>query len=57
MLLKGFVFNIEYEVNPDCAKANQWRMNAARRDLNLRGPTTHPAYRYTPCVPYSQNGW
>ena len=50
------VLNIEYDVNPNCATANAWHMNSARRDLNLVGPT-HSAYRYTPCIPDSQLFW
>lgn len=50
------VLNIEYDVNPDCARANAWHMNSARRDLNLVGPT-HPAHRYAPCIPNSQPVW
>ncbi|HEX2913328.1 MAG TPA: endo alpha-1,4 polygalactosaminidase [Chloroflexia bacterium] len=50
------VFNIEYNTNPDCATANAWHMNSARRDLNLVGPTSS-GYRYSPCVPDSVNNW
>lgn len=50
------VLNIEYNVNPDCATANAWHMNSARRDLNLVGPT-NPHYRYAPCVPDGQVFW
>jgi hypothetical protein len=50
------VFNIEYDVDPDCDTANTWRMNSARRDLNLVGPT-HPDYRYSPCIPDGQGHW
>jgi hypothetical protein len=49
-------FNIEYEVDPDCATANEWHMNSARRDLNLVGPI-HADYEYAPCVPDDQNSW
>jgi len=50
------VFNIEYNVNPDCATANAWKMNSARRDLNLVGPT-NANYRYAPCIPDTQDSW
>jgi hypothetical protein len=50
------VMNIEYNVDPDCAAANVWHMNSARRDLDLVG-RANPAYRYTPCVPDSQDSW
>ncbi|MEI7769441.1 MAG: endo alpha-1,4 polygalactosaminidase, partial [Chloroflexales bacterium] len=49
-------FNIEYNVDPDCATANAWHMNSARRDLNLVGPTD-PQYRDTPCIPDTQDSW
>jgi len=49
-------FNIEYDATPNCAQANRWHMNSARRDLNLVGPTS-PDYRFTPCVPYTQTTW
>jgi len=56
-LAKGkAVFNIEYNVNPNCTQANAWHMNSARRDLNLVGPT-NKNYSYKPCVPDSQNTW
>lgn len=50
------VFNIEYDATPDCEQATRWRLNAARRDLNLVGPT-HRDYRFQPCVPYDQTTW
>jgi hypothetical protein len=50
------VLNIEYEVNPNCATANSWHMNSARRDLNLVAPT-NAAYSYSPCIPNTQNNW
>ena len=50
------VFNIEYNTDPNCALANQWQMNSARRDLNLVGPT-NPKYRFQPCVPYTKTNW
>lgn len=49
-------FNIEYATDPDCALANAWRMNSARRDLGLVGPK-EGSYRFEPCVPYAQNSW
>jgi hypothetical protein len=50
------VFNIEYDVDPNCAWANANRMNSARRDLHLVGPT-HQNYLYRPCVPDDQDQW
>jgi hypothetical protein len=50
------VFNIEYNTNPDCKRANSWQMNSARRDLNLVGPT-NSRYRYSPCIPDTKNSW
>ena len=50
------VFNIEYSVNPSCTQMNQWRMNSARRDLNLVGPKSN-GYRYSPCIPDTQDNW
>jgi len=50
------VLNIEYNVDPNCAAANVWPMNSARRDLDLVGPT-NPDYLYAPCVPDSQDFW
>lgn len=49
-------FNIEYNVDPDCAQANAWHMNSARRDLDLVGPL-NPDYYFAPCVPYDQAAW
>ena len=49
-------FNIEYNVDPECAVANAWHMNSARRDLDLLGPT-NSKYRYTPCIPDTQDSW
>ncbi len=48
--------NVEYNASPDCALANRWHINSARRDLDLVGPTD-PAYEFTPCVPYTQTTW
>jgi hypothetical protein len=50
------VFNIEYDVNPNCTTSNLWHMNSARRDLDLVGPT-NSQYSYSPCVPDSRNTW
>lgn len=50
------VFNVEYDVDPDCAKANAMHMNSSRRDLDLVGPTM-PGYLYQPCVPDTQDVW
>jgi hypothetical protein len=50
------VFNIEYNLDPNCSSANAWHMNSARRDLNLTGPT-NAAYHYVPCIPDSQAFW
>ncbi len=49
-------FNIEYNVDPNCAQANAWHMNSARRDLDLVGPTD-PTYAFAPCIPYSRRTW
>ncbi len=50
------VFIIEYNVNPDCTWANSHHVNAARRDLDLVGPT-NGNYLYQPCVPDNQSSW
>jgi hypothetical protein len=50
------VWDVEYNVNPDCAQAAQSHMNAQRTDLDLVGTTTR-GYAYTPCVPDSQTTW
>ncbi len=50
------VFIIEYDGTPDCTWANANHLNAAKRDLNLVGPTSN-SYRYTPCVPDNRNSW
>jgi len=56
-LLQGkAVFNVEYDVDPDCATANAWHMNSTRRDLDLVGPSS-PEYLHEPCIPDSQNAW
>lgn len=50
------VFNLEYQVQPDCVKSRSWHLNSVFRDLNLVGPT-NPSYVSIPCVPNSQNNW
>lgn len=50
------VFDVEYNVAPDCAQADQVHMNAQLTDLDLVGATTS-GYVYTPCVPDSQATW
>jgi hypothetical protein len=50
------VWDVEYNVSPDCAQANQVHMNAQRTDLDLVGATSS-GYQYTPCVPDSQTTW
>jgi hypothetical protein len=50
------VWDVEYNVAPNCAAAKTAEINAQLRDLNLAGP--HAAgYKYTPCVPDSQTVW
>jgi hypothetical protein len=50
------VFDVEYDVPPDCAQANQAHMNAHRTDLDLVG-ATDSGYSYTPCVPDAMTTW
>ncbi|MGA2447513.1 MAG: endo alpha-1,4 polygalactosaminidase [Polyangiaceae bacterium] len=50
------VWDVEYNVAPDCAQANQARLNAQLTDLDLVGATSS-GYMYTPCVPDSQSTW
>ena len=50
------VFDVEYNVTPDCTQADQAHMNAQRTDLDLVG-ATDTGYQYTPCVPDSQATW
>ncbi|RIH91736.1 endo alpha-1,4 polygalactosaminidase [Meiothermus granaticius] len=50
------VFVVEYSVSPDCNYANQNHLNAARRDLNLVGPTAS-GYLYQPCRPDGSSAW
>jgi hypothetical protein len=50
------VWDVEYNVSPNCVQADGASMNAQLRDLDLAGP--HAAgYEYTPCVPDSQATW
>ena len=56
-LAKGkAVFDVEYQVSPNCAQSNAWHMNAVKRDLDLVAPSS-PGYLYQPCVPDTQNTW
>ncbi len=50
------VFDVEYNVAPDCAQANQVHMNAQQTDLDLVG-ATDSGYKYTPCIPDAQSTW
>jgi Glycoside-hydrolase family GH114 len=50
------VFDVEYNVSPDCAQANQAHMNAQKTDLDLVGATAS-GYAYSPCVPDAQATW
>lgn len=50
------VFNIEYNVNPNCTQANSMHMNSAKRDLNLVGPT-NSSYKISLCEPYGKMTW
>lgn len=50
------VFDVEYNVAPDCASADQAHMNAQETDLDLVG-STESGYSYTPCIPDSQSTW
>lgn len=50
------VFNVEYEVDPDCAQANAWHLNSSRRDLDLVGPTDGD-YRNEPCLAPGTTAW
>jgi hypothetical protein len=56
-LAKGkAVWNVEYSMAPDCAKANAMHMNSEQRDLSLVGPMAS-GYVYQTCVPDSQSTW
>ncbi len=50
------VFDVEYNVSPNCTQADQAHMNAQRTDLDLVG-ATQSGYAYTPCVPDSETTW
>ncbi len=50
------VFVIEYSKTPDCTFANKNHLNAAKRDLNLVGPTAS-GYLYQPCTPDGSVAW
>jgi hypothetical protein len=50
------VFDVEYNVSPDCTTADTDKMNAQKTDLDLVGATTS-GYEYTPCIPDSQVTW
>jgi hypothetical protein len=50
------VWDVEYNVSPNCAQADMAHLNAQLRDLNLAGPHDN-GYKYTPCVPDSQATW
>ena len=50
------VWDVEYNVSPDCAQADQAHLNAQLTDLDLVGATSS-GYLYTPCVPDSQSTW
>jgi len=50
------VWDVEYNVSPDCTQADQDHMNAQLTDLGLVGATTS-GYLYTPCIPDSQTTW
>jgi hypothetical protein len=50
------VFDVEYNVSPDCTAADQAHMNAQKTDLDLVG-STQSGYSYAPCIPDSQSTW
>jgi hypothetical protein len=50
------VWDVEYNVSPDCTQADQDHMNAQMTDLDLVGATAS-GYVYMPCVPDSQTSW
>lgn len=50
------VFDVEYNVSPDCSDADASHMNAQLTDLDLVG-ATQSGYAYTPCVPDTQDTW
>lgn len=50
------VWNVEYNVAPNCAQANAWHMISMRRDLDLVGPRAS-GYVYQPCMADSKTTW
>jgi hypothetical protein len=50
------VWDVEYNVAPDCTTAGAAHMNAQKRDLNLVGPSAS-GYVYQPCIADSQTTW
>jgi hypothetical protein len=50
------VFDVEYNTSPDCTDADASHMNAQLTDLDLVGATAS-GYKYTPCIPDTQNAW
>jgi hypothetical protein len=50
------VWDVEYNVAPDCTSAGSMHMNAQKRDLNLVGPAD-TGYVYQPCIADSQSTW
>ena len=50
------VWDVEYNVAPNCTQANQAHLNAQQTDLDLVGATSN-GYTYTPCVADSQLTW
>lgn len=50
------VFDIEYAATPDCRYANANHINAAKRDLELVGPSAQ-GYLYQPCLPDNSITW
>jgi hypothetical protein len=50
------VWDVEYNVAPDCATSASSKMNAQKRDLNLVAPGDS-AYVYQPCIVDTQTTW
>jgi hypothetical protein len=50
------VFDVEYNVAPNCTQANSAHLNAQKTDLDLVGATDN-GYAYAPCIPDSQATW
>ena len=50
------VWDVEYNVSPNCTQADAAHLNAQRTDLDLVGATAS-GYSYTPCVPDAQSTW